>query len=79
MRPGSGVLRGPRWPAARLPRMISSMCIICVDFERGALKLNEARRAFGEMRSTLDAAHARELAEKLDEAEEEPATPPAKP
>jgi hypothetical protein len=56
-----------------------NMCIICIDFERGALKLNEARRAFGEMRSTLDAAHAREVADKLDEADEEPATPPTKP
>jgi hypothetical protein len=55
------------------------MCIICVDFDRGALKLDEARRAFGEMRSTLDAAHAREVADKLDEAEQESAVPPTQP
>jgi hypothetical protein len=55
------------------------MCIICVDFDRGALKLDEARRAFGEMRSTLDAAHAREVADKLDDAEHEGAVPPTQP
>jgi hypothetical protein len=46
------------------------MCIICVDFERGALKLKEARRALGEMRSKLDAAHLKELEDKLDVAEQ---------
>jgi len=45
------------------------MCIICLDFDRGALKIREARRALGEMRPTLDAKHAREVSEKLDEAE----------
>lgn len=44
------------------------MCIICLDFERGALKLNEARRALGEMRVKLEPAHAREVEEKLDRA-----------
>ena len=29
------------------------MCIICIDFERGALKLKDARRALGEMREKL--------------------------
>lgn len=46
------------------------MCLICIDFERGALRLNEARRALGEMREGLGAAHAREVEEKLDAAEE---------
>jgi hypothetical protein len=55
------------------------MCIICVDFDRGALKLTEARRALGEMRSTLDAAHAREVADKLDEAEHDLPPLPSKP
>jgi hypothetical protein len=45
------------------------MCIICVDFNRGALKVPEARRALGEMRPTLGTAHAREVEEKLDAAE----------
>ncbi|HEY6557974.1 MAG TPA: hypothetical protein VI072_11905 [Polyangiaceae bacterium] len=47
------------------------MCIICVDFDRGALKLNEARRALGEMRAELEDAHVAELEQKLDEAERE--------
>jgi hypothetical protein len=45
------------------------MCIICVDFERGALKLSEARRALGEMRTSLESEHVQELERKLDEAE----------
>jgi hypothetical protein len=48
------------------------MCIICIDYARGALKLNEARRALGEMRSTLDPKHVREVEQKLDEAERNP-------
>jgi hypothetical protein len=46
------------------------MCIICVDFERGALKLNEARRALGELRSKLDPAHLKDVETKLAEAEQ---------
>jgi hypothetical protein len=46
------------------------MCIICVDFERGALKLREARRALGEMREGLDPKHVEEVEAKLDEAED---------
>lgn len=49
------------------------MCIICVDFERGAMRLGEARRALGEMRVKLDPEHAREVEEKLDQAEAEEA------
>jgi hypothetical protein len=51
------------------------MCIICIDFARGALKVSEARRALGEMRSTLDPEHVREVEQQLDEAERNP--PPA--
>ena len=50
------------------------MCLICVDFDRGALKLREARRALGEMRSTLPAQHLKEVERKLDEAEREQAS-----
>lgn len=56
------------------------MCLICIDFDRGALKLQEARRALGEMRPALDPEHAREVEAKLLEAEaaaeEEPAQNP---
>jgi hypothetical protein len=46
------------------------MCLICIDFDRGALELGEARRALGEMRVSLDPAHAEEIERKLKEAEE---------
>jgi len=45
------------------------MCLICIDFDRGALKLREAKRALGEMSSTLDSQHLREVERKLAEAE----------
>ena len=45
------------------------MCLICIDFDRGALNLREARRALGEMREKLDPEHVREVEKKLDEAE----------
>jgi len=48
------------------------MCIICIDFARGALNLNEARRALGEMRSTLDPKHVREVEQQLEKAERNP-------
>jgi hypothetical protein len=51
------------------------MCIICIDFARGALKVSEARRALGEMRSTLDPEHVREVEQQLEKAERDP--PPA--
>jgi len=45
------------------------MCLICIDFDRGALKLREAKRALGEMRSTLSPEHLQEVEQKLTEAE----------
>ena len=47
------------------------MCLICIDFDRGALNLNDARRALGEMRVSLDPAHAAEVDAKLERAEHE--------
>jgi hypothetical protein len=47
------------------------MCLICIDFDRGALKLREAKRALGEMRTTLDAQHLQEVEKKLADAEQE--------
>jgi len=55
------------------------MCLICVDFDRGALKLREARRALGEMRQGLPADHVREVEAKLAEAEERESEPPSAP
>jgi hypothetical protein len=48
---------------------LTDMCLICVDFDRGALKLREAKRALGEMRTTLDAQHLKEVEKKLNDAE----------
>lgn len=48
-----------------------TMCLICIDFDRGALKLREAKRALGEMRTTLTAQHLKEVEKKLDDAERE--------
>jgi hypothetical protein len=45
------------------------MCLICIDFDRGSLKLREAKRALGEMRSKLDPQHFKEVEQKLAEAE----------
>ena len=45
------------------------MCLICIDFDRGALKLTEARRALGEMRTKLEPQHLKEVEQKLDDAE----------
>jgi hypothetical protein len=47
------------------------MCIICIDFARGALKLGEARRALGEMRAKVGEEHAAEVELLLDQAEQE--------
>jgi hypothetical protein len=45
------------------------MCLICIDFDRGALKLNEAKRALGEMRGKLEPEHLKEVEQKLEAAE----------
>lgn len=50
------------------------MCLICIDFDRGALKPFEARRALGEMRQKLDPHHAQEIEEKIAAAERAQAT-----
>jgi hypothetical protein len=55
------------------------MCIICIDFERGALRPQEARRALREMRGELDASHVKEVEKKLDAADPASASRPNKP
>lgn len=60
---------GPGSGSGEKPATLGVMCLICVDFDRGALKLREARRALGEMRGTLDRRHVEEVEKKLDEAE----------
>jgi len=55
------------------------MCLICIDFDRGALKPREARRALGEMRDGIGKEHAQEVEQKLAkaEAEAEPESSPS--
>ncbi|HET6336496.1 MAG TPA: hypothetical protein VFG30_24905 [Polyangiales bacterium] len=55
------------------------MCIICIDFDRGALNPNEARRALSEMRDSLPADHVRQLEQKIEDADEEEPTSPHQP
>jgi len=64
--------RAKRSTEGPLSPTLSCMCIICIDFARGALKLDEARRALGEMRSTLDPKHVREIERQLKKAERNP-------
>ncbi len=45
------------------------MCLICVEFDKSAMNLAEARRALGEMRADLDKKHVEEVEAKLAEAE----------
>ena len=45
------------------------MCLICVEFDKNAMNVAEARRALGEMRTDLDKEHVEEVEAKLAEAE----------
>ena len=47
------------------------MCLICIELDKSAMTLKEARRALGEMRVKLDAKHVAEVETKLDRAEAE--------
>jgi len=47
------------------------MCIICVDFQNKKLTVDEARRVYREMLSTLDPQHAEEVLKMLEQAEGE--------
>lgn len=47
------------------------MCLICVEWEKGKLTLDEALRNYRELATTLDPGHADELADKLQVAIEE--------
>lgn len=46
------------------------MCLICIELDRSAMNVREARRALGEMRVKLDTEHVAEVERKLEEAEE---------
>ncbi len=53
------------------------MCLICVEFNKSAMSLSEARRALGEMREKIGEKHAEEVEATLDDAEQasKPTTP----
>jgi len=56
------------------------MCLICIEFDKSAMTFAEARRALGEMRVALDAAHVEEVEAKLTEAERAASqSPPSRP
>jgi len=42
------------------------MCIICIEYEKDKLTINEVYRALHEMRKDLDEEHVQELLTKLD-------------
>lgn len=46
-----------------------SMCLICVEYAKGKLTTQEARRALGEMVTGLDRAHVAELEKTLADAD----------
>lgn len=82
MRRSSAVCERRAAPQCKLggsgkPCYAGFMCIICIDFERGALRPQEARRALREMRGGLDAAHVKEVEQKLADAEP-PSSPPGR-
>jgi len=41
------------------------MCIICVEFKKGNLKLGDAVRNYGELKESLPIEHQKEVEEKL--------------
>jgi hypothetical protein len=45
------------------------MCLICVEFQKEKMTIPEARRAFREMRVSLDSEHIRQVEEMLVQAE----------
>lgn len=47
------------------------MCLICIEFEKEKLTINEAKRNLTEMRDKLDVYHHREVENMLFEAEME--------
>ncbi len=54
------------------------MCLICIEVAKRAMTAAEGRRALGEMRVKIGPEHAREVEEKLEEAEKaqrEPSDP----
>ena len=47
------------------------MCLICVDFQRQRMTLQDAQRALREMITTMDPEHAREVKDMIQRAARE--------
>jgi len=43
------------------------MCLICVEYTKERMTIDEAYKALGEMKSELDKEHIKEILNKLDE------------
>ncbi|MEO1272279.1 MAG: hypothetical protein AAFX99_29635 [Myxococcota bacterium] len=54
------------------------MCLICVDFQKQKMTINDAKRAFREMVTDMTPEHAREVRKMIRKAEqdENKSTPP---
>jgi len=62
------------------------MCLICLDFQKQKMTLADARRAFGEMVTTMEPEHAEKVERMLADAARQPTpqtpapgNPPSKP
>lgn len=45
------------------------MCLICIDFQKQKMTINDARRALREMSESLGDAHTREVSQLISQAE----------
>lgn len=43
------------------------MCIICIEYLKGSLTQQEARRNLGEMKESMDPSHVEEVEERLND------------
>ena len=43
------------------------MCLICIEYAKEKMTIDEAYRALGEMKNELDKEHFKEILNKLDE------------
>ena len=47
------------------------MCLICVDFQKGRMTTQDAKRALREMSESIGKTHTKEVREMIQKAEEE--------
>jgi hypothetical protein len=71
-----GGATGTKWTTERGRPKPMRMCLICIDFDKGKLTTQEARRAIGEMKAKLDTKHLAEVETKVAQAEAQATKPP---